>query len=73
MNDRAKAAFLCSAVVWSAIIAFQAAKMPPSDTPATRAARRSHKVSLVTAKTSAANGRTVVAARSGSFRPYRSE
>src|SRR5207237_4874252 len=32
MNDKAKAAFLCSAVVWSAIIAFHAAKMPPSDT-----------------------------------------
>src|SRR5881398_2446962 len=67
MNDKAKAAFLCSAVVWSAIIAFHAAKMPPSDTPATRAARRSHNVSLVTAKTRAAKGRTVVAARSGSF------
>src|SRR5437762_11702075 len=71
MNDKAKAAFLCSAVVWSAIIAFQAAKLPPSDTPAPRAARRSHHVSLVTAQTSAADGRTALAAGGGSVRPDR--
>src|SRR5437867_4260227 len=37
-NDRANAAFRCSTVVWSAMIAFQGDRKAPSPTPAARAA-----------------------------------
>ena len=73
MNDRAKAAFRCSVVVWSAMIAFHVARNPPSATPATLAARTSHWSSVVKAKTSTVGGRTADATKRGAFRPRRSE
>src|SRR5437667_11204805 len=50
-NDRANAAFRCSTVVWSAMIAFHDDRKEPSPTPATRAARTIHRTSVVTANT----------------------
>src|SRR5207245_10859558 len=63
-NDRANAAFRCSTVVWSAMIAFHEDRKAPSATPATRAARTIHRTSVVKANTTVDRGQAAPATRS---------
>src|SRR5207249_11041237 len=72
-NDRANAAFRCSTVVWSAMIAFHDDRKAPSPTPATRAARTIHRTSVVTANTRMDGGKIALPISKRPFRPRRSE
>src|SRR2546427_11752169 len=72
-NDRANAAFRCSAVVWSAMIAFHDDRKAPSPTPAARAARTIHRTSVVTANTRMDGGKIALPISKRPFRPRRSE
>src|SRR2546427_7281851 len=72
-NDRANAAFRCSTVVWSAMIAFHDDRKAPSPTPATRAERTIHFTSVVKANTRIDGGRTALPISKRPFRPRRSE
>src|SRR5881409_2869595 len=72
-NERANAAPRCSAVVWSAMIAFHDDRKAPSPTPAMTAARTSHRTSVVKANTRIDGGRIALPTSRRPFRPRRSE
>src|SRR3989442_13665904 len=72
-NDRANAAFRCSAVVWSAMIAFHDDRKAPSPTPAARAARTIHFTSVVTANTRMEGGKIALPISKRPLRPRRPE
>src|SRR5437899_10942262 len=72
-NDRANAAFRCSTVVWSAMIAFHEDRKAPSPTPATRAARTIHFTSVVKANNRIDGGEIALAINETPVRPRRSE
>src|SRR2546428_561743 len=72
-SDRANAAFGCSTVVWSAMIAFHEDRKAPSPTPATRAARTIHFTSVVKANTRIDGGKIALPINKRPLRPRRSE
>src|SRR2546428_9633973 len=72
-NERANAAPRCSGVVWSAMIAFHDDRKAPSPTPATTAARTSHRTSVVKANTRIDGGRIALPTSRRPFRPRRAE
>src|SRR3989442_15797992 len=72
-NDRANAAFRCSTVVWSAMIAFHEDRKPPSPTPAPRAASTIHCTSLVKANNRIDGGKIALPNNKMPSRPRRPE